>query len=156
MDDAIISYIRRHYNLLIGESTAEKIKKQIGTVYINDEIEDQSIDIRGRDIINGIPKEITITGKHVAESLLDPINQIIDAIRVALECTPPELSSDIADKGIVVSGGGALIQNIDYVIKDATKLPVHIADQALSCVVLGIGKVLENFNQLKHVLFKQD
>ena len=143
MDEAIISYIRRNHNLLIGESTAEKIKKQIGTVHCNDENDYQSIGIKGRDVINGIPKEIIITGKQIAESLLDPVNQIIETVKIALECTPPELSSDIADKGIILSGGGALLKNLDFVLSNATKLPVTVAEQALSCVVLGIGKVLE-------------
>ncbi len=156
MDEAIISYIRRNHNLLIGESTAEKIKKQIGTVHCNDENDYQSIGIKGRDVINGIPKEIIITGKQIAESLLDPVNQIIETVKIALECTPPELSSDIADKGIILSGGGALLKNLDFVLSNATKLPVTVAEQALSCVVLGIGKVLENFSRLKHVVFKQD
>ena len=157
MDDAIISYIRRNHNLLIGESTAEKIKKQIGTAYVDPNASEiQEIKIRGRDLINGIPKEILLTETQIVDSLSDPINQIVEVVKTALECTPPELSSDIAIGGITLTGGGALLKNLDYVISNATKLPVYIAENALCCVALGSGKVLEDFEKLKHVLFKQD
>jgi rod shape-determining protein MreB len=156
MDEAIISYIRRHHNLLIGESTAEKIKKEIGSACAPSKGEGRTMEIRGRDLVNGLPKEITLTEQQIAESLADPVNQIIDAVRIALECTPPELSSDIADKGIVMTGGGALLSNLDKVLSKATKLPVIVAEDALSCVALGCGKVLENMSTFKHVLFKQD
>ena len=156
MDEAIISYIRRHYNLLIGESTAEKIKKQIGTAYIQPDKEGRMMEIKGRDLINGIPKEMLLSEHQIAESLVEPVNQIVEAVKIALECTPPELSSDIVDKGIVMTGGGSLLNNLDHVLREATKLPVFVADQALSCVALGSGKVLEDYQKLKHVLFKQD
>lgn len=156
MDEAIISYIRRHYSLLIGESTAEKIKKQIGTAYVDPSSELRVMEIKGRDLINGIPKEMLLSEKQIAESLVEPINQIVEAVKVALECTPPELSSDIVDKGIVMTGGGSLLNNLDQVLREATKLPVFVADQTLSCVALGTGRVLEEFSKLKHVLFKQD
>jgi rod shape-determining protein MreB and related proteins len=156
MDEAIISYIRRHYNLLIGESTAEKIKKQIGTAYVDPAAEPRKVEIKGRDLIHGIPKEMELSDAQIAESLIEPVSQIIEAIRIALECTPPELSSDIADKGIVLTGGGAMLHNLDYVVRQATKLAVFVADQSLYSVVLGTGKVLEDFDKLKHVLFKQD
>jgi rod shape-determining protein MreB len=156
MDESIISYIRRNHNLLIGETTAEKIKKTIGTAYIKEGSEGKSMEIKGRDLINGVPKEMTLTERQIAESLVEPVNQIVEAVKIALECTPPELSSDIVDKGIVLTGGGALLHNLDYVLKEATKLPVFVADEALSCVALGTGNVLENFDKLKHVLFKQD
>ena len=156
MDEAIISYIRRNYNLLIGESTAEKIKKQIGTAYVNPGSELRSMEIKGRDLINGIPKEMELNEQQIADSLIEPVSHIIEAVKTALECTPPELSSDIVDKGIVLTGGGALLTNLDQVLREATKLPVSVADQALSCVALGTGKVLEDFVKLKHVLFKQD
>jgi rod shape-determining protein MreB len=156
MDEAIISYIRRHYNLLIGEATAEKIKKTIGTAYVDNDLEPRVMEIKGRDLINGIPKEMLLNEKQIADSLIEPVSQIVEAVKVALECTPPELSSDIVDKGIVMTGGGALLRNLDFVLKEATKLPVIVADQALSCVVLGIGKILEDFQKFKHVLFKQD
>ncbi len=156
MDEAIISYIRRHHNLLIGESTAEKIKKQIGTAYIPANEEGRMMEIKGRDLIHGIPKEMILSEHQIAESLIEPVSQIVEAVKTALERTPPELSSDIADKGIVMTGGGSLLKNLDHVLRDATKLPVFVAEQALSCVALGTGRVLEDFARLKHVLFKQD
>ncbi|MDF2964862.1 MAG: rod shape-determining protein [Rickettsiaceae bacterium] len=156
MDEAIISYIRRHHNLLIGESTAEKIKKQIGTAFIPSNEEGRMMEIKGRDLIHGVPKEMILSEHQIAESLIEPVSQIVEAVKTALECTPPELSSDIADKGIVMTGGGSLLRNLDYVLRDATKLPVFVAEQALSCVALGTGRVLEDFSRLKHVLFKQE
>ncbi len=156
MDEAIISYIRRNYNLLIGESTAEKVKKQIGTAYIHPDKEGRMMEIKGRDLVMGIPKEMLLSEHQISESLQEPVSQIIEAVKTALESTPPELSSDIADKGIVMTGGGSLLNNLDQVIKDATKLPVFVADNALSCVANGTGRVLDDFQKLKHVLFKQD
>jgi len=156
MDQAIISYIRRHFNLLIGESTAERIKKQIGTAFVMPDAPLREIEIKGRDLINGIPKEMVLNEQQIAESLTEPISQIVEAVKVALECTPPELSSDIVDKGIVLTGGGALLHNLGYVLREATALPVFVADNALACVALGIGRVLEDFPKLKHVLFKQE
>ena len=157
MDESIISYIRRCHNLLIGESTAEKIKKTIGSACQPEEGEGKVMEIKGRDLVNGVPKEIVLTESQVAESLAEPISQIVEAVKIALECTPPELSSDIVDKGIVLSGGGALLHNLDVVLREATGLPVFVADDPLSCVVLGTGKALENLKQLKHhILFKQE
>ena len=156
MDEAIISYIRRHYNLLVGESTAEKIKKQIGTAFVSSDVPLRQMEIKGRDLINGIPKEMVLNEKQISESLTEPISQIVEAVKTALECTPPELSSDIVDKGIVLTGGGALLNNLSYVLREATHLPVFVADNALACVALGIGRVLEDFTRLKHVLFKQE
>ncbi|MDX1917211.1 MAG: rod shape-determining protein [Rickettsiaceae bacterium] len=156
MDEAIISYIRRNYNLLIGESTAEKVKKQIGTAYIHPDKEGRMMEIKGRDLVMGIPKEMLLSEHQISESLQEPVSQIIEAVKTALESTPPELSSDISDKGIVMTGGGSLLNNLDQVIKDATKLPVFVADNALSCVANGTGRVLDDFQKLKHVLFKQD
>lgn len=156
MDDSIISYIRRNHNLLIGDATAERIKKQIGTCCVFEQEEHKAMEIKGRDLIYGIPKELVLKDSQIAESLLEPVNQIVEAVKVALESTPPELSSDIADKGIVLTGGGALLRNLDHVIREATKLPVSIAEQPLSCVALGTGRVLEELHRFKHVLFKQD
>jgi rod shape-determining protein MreB len=155
MDEAIISYIRRYHNLLIGESTAEKIKKQIGAACPPIDGEEKSMEIKGRDLINGVPTEIKLSEHQVAESLMEPVSQIVEAVKIALECTPPELSSDIVDKGIVLTGGGALLKNLDYVLRESTGLPVFVADDPLSCVALGCGKVLENRKKFKHVLFKQ-
>ena len=157
MDEAIISYIRRCHNLLIGESTAEKIKKTIGSAAIPEDEEGKVMEIKGRDLVNGVPKEVILTQRQVAESLAEPVTQIVEAVKLALECTPPELSSDIVDKGIVMSGGGALLSNLDSVLREATGLPVFVADDPLSCVVLGTGKALENYKELRHhILFKQE
>ncbi len=156
MDEAIISYVRRHHNLLIGEASAEKIKKEIGSACPPADKKGRSMEIKGRDLINGVPKEITLTEYQIAESLIEPVSQIIEAVKMALECTPPELSSDIVDKGIVMTGGGSLLHNLDYVIREATKLPVFVADDPLTCVARGTGRVLEERNKLRHVLFKQD
>jgi rod shape-determining protein MreB len=158
MDDAIISYIRRCHNLLIGESTSEKIKKTIGSACQPKEGEGKVMEIKGRDLVNGVPKEIVLTESQIAESLMEPVGQIIEAVKIALECTPPELSSDIVDKGIVLSGGGALLNGLDSVLRDATGLPVFVADDPLSCVVLGTGKALENLKQLNklNILFQSE
>jgi rod shape-determining protein MreB and related proteins len=156
LDEAIISYVRRHHNLLIGESTAEKIKKEIGSACPPLNKKGMSIEIKGRDLVKGIPKEITLTEYQIAESLVEPISQIIEAVKTALECTPPELSSDIVDQGIVMTGGGALLHNLDIVLREATQLPVFVAEDPLTCVARGTGKVLEEREKLKHVLFKQD
>ncbi len=156
MDEAIIHYIRRHHNLLIGESTAELIKKTIGAAAVPAQGEGKTIDIKGRDLMHGVPRELTLSERQIAEALVEPVMQIVEAVKVALESTPPELSSDIVDKGIVLSGGGALLNALDYVLSQATGLPVFIADEPLSCVALGCGKVLEHPEALRHVLFKQD
>ena len=157
MDEAIINYVRKNHNLLIGETTAEKIKMTIGAACFPDDGKDGEVmEVRGRDLTNGVPKEIKLTEKQITEALIDPINQIIEAIRVALESAPPELSADIVERGIILSGGGSLIRNLDVAIRKATGLPVFVADDPLLCVINGIGKVLNNFKKLKNVLFKQD
>lgn len=156
MDEAIISYIRRYHNLLIGESTAERIKKTIGAACVLEDGDGESIEVKGRDLSNGIPKEIILTERQIAESLTETVEQIVEAIKVALECTPPELSSDIVERGIVLSGGGALLRNLDYVIRQETSLPVFVAEDPLLCVVNGCGKVLENIKMLRATLFRQD
>ncbi|MCF8462989.1 MAG: rod shape-determining protein [Rickettsiaceae bacterium] len=156
MDDAIVSYIRRHHNLLIGDSSAEKIKKEIGTAYVpEDQTTIKEMEIKGRDLVYGIPKEMILNERQVAESLTDIVNQIVEAVKVALECTPPELSGDIVDRGIVMTGGGSMLRNLDKVIQKATKLPVVVGERAIFSVALGTLKVLEHFPLLKSVLFKQ-
>jgi rod shape-determining protein MreB and related proteins len=152
MDEAIIAYIRRHQNLLIGEASAERIKKQIGTAAPPGEGGGVTLEIKGRDLLNGVPKEITISQKHIAEALAEPTSQIVEAVKVALEATPPELAADIVDKGIVLTGGGSLLANLDQVLREETGLPVSIADDPLSCVALGTGRVLENAKVMRHVL----
>ncbi len=149
MDSAIISYIRRHHNLLVGESSAERIKKSIGSGQPPKRGEGRTIEIKGRDLMNGVPKEIIITEKQIAESLAEPVSQIVEAVKVALEHTAPELAADIVDKGIVLTGGGALLSNLDQVLRDATGLPVSIAENPLECVVRGTGQALEQINKLK-------
>lgn len=155
MDEAIINYIRRYHNLLIGESTAESIKKEIGAACAP-EGKPRSMKIRGRDLLNGVPKEISMTEVQVAESLAEPIAQMISAVKIVLESSPPELSADIVERGIVITGGGALLKGLDKVISEATGLPAIVAEEPLQCVALGTGRVLENFEELKHVLFRQD
>ncbi|MCI5048742.1 MAG: rod shape-determining protein [Rickettsiales bacterium] len=154
MDEAIISYIRRYHNLLIGETTAERIKKEIGAACAPESGDGKMIEIKGRDLMNGVPKELTLSEYQIAESLAEPVSQIIEAVKVALECTPPELSSDIVDKGIVLTGGGSLLHNLDLVLSEATGLPVFRAEDPLSCVAMGTGRVLEEPETFKHVLFK--
>ncbi len=152
MDEAIIAYIRRVHNLLIGESTAERIKKEIGSACQPQDGDGEYMQIRGRDLMNGVPKEIVLSERQIAESLIEPVGQIIEAIKVALEQTPPELAADIVDKGIVLTGGGALLRNLDLVLRHATGLPVTIADDPLSCVALGTGHALDERKSLKRVL----
>jgi rod shape-determining protein MreB len=156
MDESIINYIRRYHNLLIGEATAERIKKEIGAAAAPADGQGRLMEIKGRDLMNGVPKELVLSEAQIAEALADPVNQIIEAVKVALESTPPELSSDIVDKGIVMSGGGSLLKHLDVIISQATGLPVFVAEDALKCVAIGTGKVLEQIDTFKHVLFKQD
>jgi len=152
MDEAIIAYIRRNYNLLIGEGMAARIKEEIGSACPPEEGEGRTMEIKGRDLMNGVPKELVISERQVAESLAEPVGSIIEAVKVALEHTAPELAADIVDKGIVLTGGGALLGNLDFVLRHATGLPVSLADDPLSCVVLGTGRTLEEMKRLKDVL----
>lgn len=152
MDAAIISYIRRNHNLLVGEGSAERIKKEIGSACAPDAGEGRTIEIKGRDLMNGVPKEIIITERQVAESLSEPVSQIVEAVKVALEHTAAELAADIVDKGIVLTGGGALLTNLDQVLRNATGLPVSIAEDPLACVVKGTGKALDEMSRLRSIL----
>src|SRR5437660_1207026 len=149
MDEAISQYIKRKYNLLIGERTAEAIKIELGSAFPLDE--ELSFDVRGRNLIEGIPKTITITDEEIREALADSVSTIINAVRVALERTPPELSADIVERGIVLTGGGALLKNLDKRLSIETGLPVSLADDPLASVVLGTGKMLSDFDLLKRV-----
>jgi rod shape-determining protein MreB and related proteins len=155
MDEAIIAFIRRNHNLLVGESSAERIKQQIGTASPPEDGNGDSMQIKGRDLMNGVPKELIINQRQIAESLAEPMGAIIEAVKVALEHTAPELAADIVDKGIVLTGGGALLGNLDMVLRNATGLPVSIADEPLSCVALGTGRALEELKSLKGVLYQQ-
>ena len=149
LDEAIINFLKRRYNLLIGERTAEAIKLELGSAYpLKDEL---SLEIKGRDLIKGVPKNLQITDTEVREALAEPIAAIVEAVRQALERTPPELSADIMDKGIVLSGGGALIRNLDQRLREETGLPVVVADDPLCSVVLGTGRVLEDIDLLRKV-----
>ena len=149
MDEAIIQHIKRRYNLLIGERTAEQIKIQVGNAFPFDEI--RVMNVKGRDMIAGVPRTVEINSDEVREALAEPITAIVETVRVALERTPPELAADIVDKGIVLAGGGALLGNLDVVLREETRLPVMIAEDPISCVVLGTGRVLDELELLKVV-----
>jgi rod shape-determining protein MreB len=155
MDDAIISYIRRNHNLLIGESSAERIKKEIGTAAPPEDGDGESMEVKGRDLMNGVPKELIITQRQIAESMAEPVGAIIETVKQALEHTAPELAADIVDKGIVMTGGGAMLGNLDVVLREATGLPVSIGDDPLTCVAMGTGRALEEMKVLRHVLYQQ-
>ena len=149
MDQSIINHIKRKYNLLVGERTAETIKCDIGTAYQTNEL--LTREVKGRDILTGIPKTITINSDEVREALSEPLGEIVDAVRRALEKTPPELAADIVDKGIVIAGGGALLRNIDVLLREETGLPVSIAEDPMSAVVIGSGKALDSLALLRGV-----
>jgi rod shape-determining protein MreB len=148
-DEAIVNYVRRQFNLLIGERTAENIKMAIGNAYPFEE--EKVMEVKGRDLVAGAPKTIEITSSQVHDALMDPLNEVVDAVKTALEKTPPELAADIVDNGIVLTGGGALMANLDILIRERTGLPVSIAEDPLSCVVLGSGKVLDNLDLLRQL-----
>jgi rod shape-determining protein MreB len=149
MDEAVIQYIKKKYNLLIGERTAEQIKLEIGSAFPLDE--PLTMEIKGRDLIEGIPKTLTVTDAEIREALAEPISIIVNSVRVALERTPPELSADIVDRGIVLTGGGSLLKNLDRLLREETGLPVSVAEDPLSSVVLGTGKMLSDFELLRKI-----
>jgi rod shape-determining protein MreB and related proteins len=151
MDEAIIAYIRRKHNLLIGERTAELIKINLGCAYPLDE--SRSMDVKGRDLIHGIPKTIMITSEETMEALTEPVAAIVEAVKITLEKTPPELAADIIDKGIILAGGGALLTNLDVLLREETGLPVIVAPDPLYCVALGSGQVLDSIDLLKRIAF---
>ncbi|MGC9141930.1 MAG: rod shape-determining protein [Caldimicrobium sp.] len=150
IDEAIVQYIKRKYNLLIGEATAEQIKIQIGNVYPEEPYE--TMEIKGRDLISGIPKTITINSKEIEEAIRDSVYLIVQAIKEVLEETPPELAADLVDRGITLSGGGALLKNLDRLISEFTGLPVRVAEDPMICVALGAGKALDNLDKLKDIM----
>src|SRR6202044_3450412 len=152
MDEAIIAYIRRNHNLLVGEGSAERIKKEIGSACMPEDGEGRVMEIKGRDLMNGVPKELVISERQIAESLAEPVGAIVEAVKVPLEHTAPERPADIVDKGIVLPGGGPLLGNLDFILPHATGLPVSIADDPLTCVVLGTGRALEEMKTLKNLL----
>jgi len=152
MDEAIINHVKRAYNLMIGERTAEQIKIQIGTAYPTDTLETD--EVRGRDLVSGLPKTVQITSAEIYKALLEPVTSIIDAIKVTLEHTPPELAADIMDRGIVMAGGGSLLRGLDRLVSEETGMPVHLADEPLLAVAYGAGRVLENIDVLRKVLIR--
>ena len=152
MDEAIIAYIRRNHNLLVGEGSAARIKEEIGSACPPDDGDGRTMEIKGRDLMNGVPKELVISERQIAESLAEPVGAIIEAVKVALEHTAPELAADIVDKGIVLTGGGSLLGNLDLVLRHATGLPISIADEPLNCVAMGTGHCLEEMKTLRNVL----
>ena len=152
MNDSIVMYLKKNYNLLIGELTAEEIKIKIGSAFpLEKEI---SMEIKGRDLVAGVPKNLKLSSVQVREALVEPIERIVEAVRQSLERTPPELASDILDRGIILTGGGALLRSLDKRLRQETNLPVVIAEDPLTCVVRGTGKVLENMQQYSKVLMK--
>ncbi len=147
MDEALVQYVKRKYSLLIGDRTAEVIKMTIGTAYPDENSE--SMEVKGRDMVTGIPKTLEITAEEVREALVEPINTIVETVRITLEKTPPELAADIVDKGIILVGGGALLKNLDVLLREVTSVPITIADDPLSAVVMGAGRVLDDIELLK-------
>jgi rod shape-determining protein MreB len=152
MDEGIISYLRRQHNLLVGEATSERIKTQIGTARMPEDGRGASMDIRGRDLLNGVPKETEVTQAQVAEALSEPVQQICEAVMTALESTPPDLAADIVDRGVMLTGGGALLGDLDLALREQTGLAISIADESLNCFALGTVKSLEFEKQLAHVI----
>ncbi len=149
LDEAVVAYIRRKYSLLIGERTAELVKKQIGNAYKLDEVE--SMEIKGRDLIAGVPKTIVVTSDEIREALAEPVGAIVEAVKSVLERTPPELAADIVDRGIVLTGGGSLLRNLDVLLREETGLPVMVSDSPECAVVLGTGRALDELALLKEV-----
>jgi rod shape-determining protein MreB len=151
LDEAIVQYMKRKYNLLIGERTAEQIKIEIGSAYPYPGGDVRTMEVKGRDLVSGIPKTLEIDSDEIRDAIAESVNAIVEAVRIALERTPPELAADIVDKGIVLAGGGACLANLDALLREETGLPVVIAEDPLSCVVLGSGKVLDELDLLKRV-----
>jgi rod shape-determining protein MreB len=149
MDEAIIQYLKRKYNILIGDQTAEKVKCTIGSAYPIGEM--MEMEVKGRDLVAAVPRTIKVNSDEIREALSEPINAIVGAVLAALEKTPPELSSDIVDRGIVLTGGGALLRNFDVLLREQTGLPVMVCDDPISAVVVGTGKALDHINLLKEV-----
>jgi rod shape-determining protein MreB len=152
MDEAILNYVKRKYNLLIGERTAERIKIEIGTAYPSDE--QRSLVVKGRDLVAGVPKTLEVHTEDVREALTEPVNAIVEAAKIALERTPPELAADIADKGIVLSGGGSMLQNLDILLREETGLPIMLAEDPFTAVVMGCGRCLDEVDLLRDVTDK--
>jgi rod shape-determining protein MreB len=152
MDEAIINYVKRKYNLLIGERTAELIKMEIGTAYPVEE--NHSMEVKGRDLVAGVPRILEIKSEEVREALSEPVNAVVEAAKIALERTPPELAADIVDKGIVLVGGGSLLRNLDVLLRETTGLPVMLAEDPLTAVAVGTGRTLDELALLREVAIR--
>jgi rod shape-determining protein MreB len=148
-DEAMMMHLKKTYNLMIGERTAEEIKIRIGSAYPLEE--EVTMDVKGRDILAGLPKTVTITSEEVREALAEPLSAILEAVRIALERTPPELSADLIDRGMIIAGGGALLRGLDKLISEETGLPVHVADDPLTAIAIGTGRYLNDFQLLKRL-----
>jgi rod shape-determining protein MreB and related proteins len=155
MDSDIVSFARREYNLLMGERTAEEIKIALGSAYPDEKADERTVTFRGRDLLTGLPRSVEVGGEQIREALEPSIAQIVDAIKETIEETPPELVADVMDQGIVLAGGGALLAGLDRRVAEATQMPVHIADDPLTCVVRGTGRVLEDLDTLERVLVSE-
>jgi rod shape-determining protein MreB len=149
MDEAIIEYLKKTYNLMVGERTSEEIKIKIGSAYPLEE--EMSLEVKGRDLVTGLPKSVTITSEEVREALQEPLRAIVEITKISLERTPPELAADLIEHGIVMAGGGSLLKGLDKLVSEETGLPVHIADDPLTAVAQGTGKVLNEIRYLKKV-----
>ena len=149
-DSAIVTFLSKNYNLLIGAPTAEAIKIQIGSAF--EMGEEREMDVKGRDLVSGIPKTVHVQSQEIRECLQEPIQAVVEAVRRALEITPPELASDIVDRGIVMTGGGALIRGMDRLLQHETNLPIHVDEEPLSCVVRGVGRILDDLKKYRTVL----
>jgi len=154
MDGSIVQYVKSNYNLMIGERTAETVKISIGSAYREEQEEDKEMEVRGRDLVSGLPKTINISSSEVTEALYEPVDSIINAVKITLERTPPELASDIMDKGIMMAGGGVMLDGLDQLLSQETDIPVHIAESPLECVVNGTSQVLEDIDKWEKVLIK--
>jgi rod shape-determining protein MreB len=152
MDEAIINYVKRKYNLLVGERTAELIKIKIGTAYPTEDV--QTLAVKGRDLVAGVPKTLELKSDEVREALAEPVNAVVEAVKIALERIPPELGADIVDKGIVMVGGGSLLRNLDILLREATGLPVMLAEDPLTAVALGTGRCLDEPRLLRDVALR--
>jgi rod shape-determining protein MreB len=151
IDEAIVQFLKKSYNLLIGEATAEQVKMMIGSAYPSDN-GDEEMEVKGRDIVSGIPKTVRITSTEVREAIQEPVAAVVDAVRQALERTPPELASDIVDRGIVMTGGGALLKGLDQLLRENTNLPINVDEEPLTCVVRGTGRILDDPDKYRNVL----
>ncbi len=152
LDNAIIQHIKKEYSLLLGERTSEQIKLTIGSAFASKDDEDEHTEIRGRDLVSGLPKTVVVSAAEVRKAIEEPVNAIVDAVKTTLDKCPPELSGDIMDRGIVLAGGGALLRGLDERLRHETGMPIHIAESPLDCVALGAGKCVEEFEALQQVL----